>query len=418
MKNTRNLIIFSAISVTSIAWAQQGMVAETSTAAPVHHMTKDEALEAAGLKKYATPENEEISKTIYENIEAVKAQAGRNYAGSWVEYDENNVIRQFVALKGPVALSPKLAPVNNWTIVQARFSEAELLDIRDQIVALFATEKVGDEPLVLSVAPDIVENKLLVRGRHENGTRIQQDLLRNGFGPNVAIVDIQEGPVQFMGNIYGGTKIISSSDGNPRVMGCTAAFNVVIDGVYPGTITSAHCAEYDRSLWKVYFNNGTTASPIKGPYIGEWMASGWNQNMDAVIFGNTDFVHVLYPQYLIGAFEPRNVQPLIDPLVGSDVCTYGATSGWRCGKQSYKNISHRAFDRNFILSEGSFCGAPGDSGGPTVSRSGQAVGVFTGAVGGTAAGTCGATFGQPNRSVYQPLPQYLNANQNVKLLMP
>ncbi|WCM94757.1 S1 family peptidase [Acidovorax sp. NCPPB 2350] len=419
----KNLFLFALCIASSALNAQQLHSVEFSTSSVIH-FTKEKALEAAGLAKYATEDNERISRFISENIDALKSEVGEGYAGTWVEYDASNRIKQFVAIAGPIVLSNELAPVNGWEIVPVRFSEIQLVKARDDIYEIFSNPTASNEPLIMSIAVDPITNKLLVRVREEHRERVRAELDRWSFGSDMTTVEVQNGPVNLMGHLYGGTRIISSSEGNSQMYMCTAGFNVVIDNVYPGTITAAHCKEVYPQFVKVYFNLGGTSSPAKGSYIGDWMASGWNQNMDAVIFGNTDFVHVLHPQYLSNFDQAQNVQPLLDPVIGSAVCTSGGTTGWRCGTQKQKNVYHSYASRIFILSEADFCGAPGDSGGPVVSSNGAAVGIFIGAVSNNPSGlppsgsTCGATFGGSNRSVYQPLVQYLNANKNVKIFLP
>lgn len=77
---------------------------------------------------------------------------------------------------------------------------------------------------------------------------------------------------------------------------------------------------------------------------------------------------------------------------------------------------HQVDGKTFYFSEATVRGGAGDSGGPVVSGSDNAIGIYAGIASTNPAGTCGAVFGGGGRvnSIYQGLGPYLAAHSNVK----
>lgn len=71
----------------------------------------------------------------------------------------------------------------------------------------------------------------------------------------------------------------------------------------------------------------------------------------------------------------------------------------------------------FPLVEATFCGGGGDSGGPVVNRTNNALGVYVGVNAANSPGTCSPVFGggTPN-SVFQSLGPYLARYPNVTIM--
>ena len=155
----------------------------------------------------------------------------------------------------------------------------------------------------------------------------------------------------------------------------------------------------------MYFVLAASGTSIKGDFIGDYFANGWSDNMDAIIFGNVNFVHTLYRKVVTTPNNLVSVKPLGQMILNSTVCSSGGTSGWRCGAQKSTNSTQTVNGRVFKVAEANFCGAGGDSGGPVLSGQNNALGIYMGALGYNPNGTCGPIFGGGSRpnSVYQPL---------------
>ena len=278
------------------------------------HKSKKEALVAAGLDIFATKKNNRILEVAAKNIEGIKSVAGEKFGGTWIEYDENNEAHQVVSVTEPISFNSKSTafPENGLTIVNVKYSYADLEKLREKVFGYFLEISKDGESQLLGIAIDDQNNRLLVRGRAADVEFITNSIKSIGFDMNAISVEQQDGPVNFMGTVFGGTKIVSSPSANGPVFLCTTGFNVVIDVVYPGSITAAHCYENNKTWKNVYFNlGGSPTGSYKGDYIGEYLANGWVDNMDAVIFGNTNFVHTLYPKIIT---TPNNVISVKEPL--------------------------------------------------------------------------------------------------------
>ncbi|GKS94837.1 S1 family peptidase [Acidovorax sp. SUPP2825] len=390
--------------------------------ASVFHETKEDALKASGLEKYATERNSQILNDISKNIEEIKKSAGNDFGGSWIEYDDKNNVVQVIALAGPANLN---FPKNNLSyetkIVRVKFRFSQLDTIAEKSLLLFDGIKGdGDEPMVFGTAIDEQNNKVLVSGRKKYFPEITSRLQSAGFDMSAIHLENQDGPATLYRSLYGGTKILTGNSPTSQIAACTAGFNVVIDNIYPGTITAAHCTVRNGNAKNSYFDASSPDSFAVGPIIGEFFAVGWPDKMDAAIFGNTNFVHTLYPQ-VISQNGFQSVKPLISPTLNQNVCTYGGTNGWRCGP--IKAVSRRVnMGSNTIMEmvEVDLCGGPGDSGGPVIAAgpNGNAIGILTGGLTSGGTGTCGSVFGggpRPN-AIFQALAPYLAKYSNVKLM--
>ncbi|WP_353179737.1 S1 family peptidase [Delftia acidovorans] len=403
--------------------AATGSFAQESSTDYQQHTTKDSALKAAGLEAYATPSNDKIIQESSKSLDEIKKELGDNFGGAWIEYDENNQAMLVIGATnaGTIIQSQKQKNTPNERVIfkQVEYKLSYLRTVEEKISETFRGVNQGNEPILLSIGVDEKNNKILARGRKENLQYITEILQRAGFDLRVIELEEQNGPVTLMGTIFGGTKIGSTHDGTPSMYLCTTGFNVVIDNIYPGSITAAHCYNYDKARKFVHFNLGSSPTgSIKGPQIGEYFADGWPDAMDAAIFGNTNFVHTLQRQVITTGNNVANVRPLATALPSAVVCTSGGSNGWRCGSLTSINMRHQIGGRDFFLNEFSACGGPGDSGGPVLSNTFNALGIYVGSVGNNPNGTCGAVMGgsAPAKSVYQPLGPYLAKYNNVQIM--
>ena len=384
--------------------------------------TKEEALIAAGLDVYISPKNAEVIDNIENNVEGISPDY---YGGTWIEYDKDRNAYQVIALTSLSGVNKKTAEIKNVKTVFVKYSLQDLENLRTKIWNLFEGKTYYDESLIFGIARDDVNNKLIVKARDINFKEIQDIISQHSEFKDVISYENQDGPVTLFGNIYGGTKIASYLPNKPNTGGgtlCTAGFNVIIDGIYQGTLTAGHCVHQanEPSWTSVYFNNSTTVTPVsKGAYIGEFLADEFPYGIDAVLFGNVSHVHNTSSKYLGINGVLTTVRGVKAPAINTDVCHYGAVTKWHCGEQKILSSQQIYLGVYYNFSEANFCGAGGDSGGPVVTKDRYAVGLYAGVLGANADpnGTCGASVGgtfKPN-SIYQPLGPYLNKYTNVKL---
>ena len=383
-----------------------------------YHETKEAALKASGLDVYASKKNDRVINAAAKNTDEIKAELADSFAGTWIKYDEHKVAHQVVAIKGGGNLTKiSNAPENGFLIVDVKYSYQELEATREKILTLFNKLSNGGEQLIFGIAIDDEKNKLVIRGYQQNLEFIKSKILISGIEEDIISLEAQDGPMTLMGVLFGGSRIVSSTDGDVSFR-CTNGFNVVIDVVYPGSITAAHCYEFKTSLKSVYFDLAASGTSIKGDFIGDYFANGWVDNMDAIIFGNVNFVHTLYRKVVTTPNNLVSVKPLGQMILNSTVCSSGGTSGWRCGVQKSTNSTQTVNGRVFKVAEAAICGAGSDSEGAVLSGQNNALGIYMGVLGNKPNGTCGPVFGGGSRpnSVYQPLAPYLAKYSNVQIM--
>lgn len=405
----------------AIIAAAANAMANQDSSAPIFE-TKEAALKAAGLDIYETPRNIDVIQNVGKNIEEIPSSI---YSGTWIEYDENNNAYQVIAVNSPSGFNKKSTELNHIKTILVKYSTSDLENIRKKVWGLFDWQNYEDEPLVLGIAIDDENNRIIVRAREENLHEVQNLISEKINFDDAISYEKQDGPVVFHGNIYGGTKIASYLPNSPNTQYgsvCTAGFNVLIDGLYQGTLTSGHCLHQagNPSWTSVYFNNSTTGtSASKGAYIGEYLADEFPNGIDAILFGNVSHVHTTSSQFYGSGSTLQKTKGVGTPVLNSNICTYGGVNKWRCGVQKIINSQQIYNGVYYTFSEATFCGAGGDSGGPVVNGSNYALGLYAGVVGGNQdpKGTCGASVGgttKPN-SIYQSLAPYLAKYPGVKL---
>ncbi|WCM89099.1 S1 family peptidase [Acidovorax sp. NCPPB 3576] len=407
------MLIALALATNAVYVSAQDFSADTYAKPENFNFTKEQALKAAGLDVYVNEENSKQVQALVKNRPKIQEIAGEFYAGSWIRYDENLKAHQIFATTAPINKLKNSTFDGDVTFVQVKFSYKQLEAMKDKIMSTFAESAQSSNPLVFGVAIDEEKNRLLVRGREENHNIINSRLRLLGIDMDAILLEDQNGPITLMGSLFGGSKIGASNADTTAMLRCTAGFNVIVDGIYPGTITSAHCWHYNTSWNKVYFADGVG----KGVEIGEFFADGYPDKMDAIIFGNTNFVHTLFRKIITTPNNAVSVKPVTGLSQNAKICTSGGTNGWRCGTQ--KQLVSEAFVNGaiFKFSEATFCGSGGDSGGPVVNETNNAIGIYTGAVGNHPNGTCGSVFGGGTvNSFFQPLTQYLARYPNVAIM--
>ncbi|WP_353364902.1 hypothetical protein [Acidovorax sp. FG27] len=138
--------------------------------------------------------------------------------------------------------------------------------------------------------------------------------------------------------------------------------------------------------------------------------------MDAAIFGNTNFVYTLHKKIFTGLSTVASVKPPRGLAANEKVCTFAYTSGWRCGTMTFLDWEYFVGPHKTNLARATFCGAPGDSGGPVVNEGKPALGIYVGTTASTNSTTCGAVFGDQADSVFQPIMPYLARYPNVTIM--
>ena len=137
-------------------------------------------MEKAGLTKYLSPHNDSVSAQISQNAEAIEAELGDFYAGTWIEYEEKYAARQVVAISSTTAESRTLRENPNIEVRYVKYSVKELTPVYEAILFQYIVDE--SSPLrITSGNVDFKENKVVVR--HDGGDvdKIKSELERAGF---------------------------------------------------------------------------------------------------------------------------------------------------------------------------------------------------------------------------------------------
>ena len=164
---------------------------------------------------------------------------------------------------------------------------------------------------------------------------------------------IMGGPT-YVRDIKVNRQIIVSHDDNPNeYRSCTAAF-AAYQGQLPVIVTAGHCFPYvGKQVEKfgevIAYRNDVTDFRLND-------SSKFDYGIFAGVADNSlgADTHVTYEDGKYHSGDSSQIDRVETPTIGRRVCSYGNTSGWRCG------VINRVEDNYFVASMGA---SAGDSGG-------------------------------------------------------
>lgn len=162
------------------------------------------------------------------------------------------------------------------------------------------------------------------------------------------------GEPTYLRDIKVNRQIIVSHDDNPKeYSGCTAAF-AAYQGQLPVIVTAGHCFPYvGKQVEKfgevIAYRDDVTDFRLNDP-------TKFDYGIFAGVADNSLGVetHITYEDGNYHSGASYQISRVESPTIGKRVCSYGNTSGWRCG------VINRVEDNYFVTSMGA---NPGDSGG-------------------------------------------------------
>lgn len=362
-----------------------------------------EKLASEGIDPLDLPINAGLSEKLSENSERIKAILGSSYAGQWLKYDEDGRAQHIVATTNSII--PKNINLDyDVRFVLVERSMEELKTIFETIITAHENNKERDWE-IYSFYIDELFNKVGVRGKEENKNKILDFVKDSGIDLKAVDFEISNGPMVPYENLIAGQKLrLWNPTDRPS---CTSGFNATLfrDGIpYDVALTAGHCADLHTPIFFDASGNNK--------FIGQVVINKLNINLDAAIFVNANWAHNLLPRYTV-TFGSSPVEGVKDVSLLSYVCSFGGTSGLRCGHVNNPAAMHRLRGKPVLLAEVNFCSAPGDSGGPVL-QGRNAVGLFTGVPSDQHGpyGNCGPTVGGGGSkpiSLFQPIAPVLRS---------
>lgn len=398
-------------------------------------ISKEDALKLAGRDPNMADENEKIMLAANANEKKLRSELGDVYGGSWIDYDSSGRAYQVVAAVDAIIVNKEYSKEVNLKIVEVKYSLKQLESLGGVIAEkFFSLKDAEEEVLIFWLDIDQKRNKIILNAKPSNFNKIKSIFKENNLNIDMLEFKGQDAPERPAAKtvLYGGSSIVTANRGTPSwsndwKSSCTAGFNARLDGTSVGVvITAGHCELADDSE-AAYVDNGGSNSPKMGAYIGDFLANGfYKYNIDGVLYGNVNEVYDLAPVITrspLGDFGVMGTMPITNMIRGSQICSYGKVSGWRCGNLLSIDAMVNRDGRLLRLAIAEFCAEGGDSGGPVVypdrgnvgASAGNAIGIVSGYIDKGNLG-CHNDFSGIVKTTIQSLNTYLERWPNVKVL--
>ncbi len=389
----------TAVTVAAVALAASAILAPHHAAAASGHSVQDipAGIRVALQRDLGLPASE-VSRYLDSEHSAIRKQAevrrmlGASYAGSWLERDATGTFRFVVATTQNTQATKAQALGANTRVVQR--SLAKLETVMSQLNGGQAAlgkrgARGGTDPAIHSWRIDLRSNTVVVTTDVGAQQTAVDFIAASGADVSAIRFETSNARPRPTADIRGGDRYSPS--------GCSIGFSVR-QGTSTGFATAGHCGGVNAP---VSGQNGVAIGHVAGSQFpgadqgwvritnpGSWVIRPWVNTYNG---GNLN---------VIGNQEVP---------IGGAVCRSGATTGWRCGVITARNVTvNYGNGEVYGLVQANACVGFGDSGGSFVSPNGEAQGVTSGGGGiGFIDGNCG--YGAIAATWYQPIQPLLNA---------
>lgn len=289
---------------------------------------------------------------------AIERELGSNFAGSWIERNQDGSFKVVAATAG----ARKSSAIGGVELRTVRHSLKQLQNSMDLLDAASNARIKGiSKPLtgVQSWYVDPVNNAVVVRVDQGASERAVDFVALSGADAGAVRVEEVPGTLQTSANIVGG---IEYSINNASL--CSVGFSVT-RGTTKGFVTAGHC--------------GTVGAVVRigGAQVGSFAARAFPGNDRAwVSLSASNTLQAAVSNYSGGTVAVRGSA---EAAVGAAVCRSGRTTGYQCGTITAKNVTANYAEGAVRgLTQGNACMGRGDSGGSWITSAGQAQGVMSG----------------------------------------
>lgn len=309
-----------------------------------------------GIKPSDIPRYIEIETRAMRTEAEARRQLGERFGGAWLERDPNGEFRQVIASTG----ANNASRLGGSEVRRVRHSLASLERVISQLNNAQAKSRL--DPAIHSWYVDLPGNSVVVTA--DPGASASAFVAASGADTSaVRYLTSKARPQVAAGDVFGGSRYNVSGAG-----GCSVGFAVSHTG--SGFITAGHCGPA-----------GTTITDNNNVLMGTlWQSTFPGRDMAWVLMTN-DSDWPTRPQVLDYAGSQQNVYGGREAPVGAAVCRSGATSGYRCGVITAKNVTvNYSAGAVYGMAQSNACVARGDSGGSFLTSAGEAQGVTSGGI--------------------------------------
>lgn len=155
---------------------------------------KYEALNSRNLQQRETTKNQKIIQQISQNHEDLKLSIGADFAGSWVEYDDEDRAYQVVAVTRLINIAKKFETDGGTKLLVVKYNFFQLNSIVDIFTQYM--QSTADEPLILSSGVDVEKNKVFVRARKEKFNEVRRLIMDRALNADAIFLEPQNGPMR------------------------------------------------------------------------------------------------------------------------------------------------------------------------------------------------------------------------------
>jgi hypothetical protein len=399
MHNTKRHARTTARTVAVLALAASAILAPHQAAAADGHSDRDlpagirVALQRdLGLTTREVPRYLDAERLAMRRQAEARRMLGASYAGSWLERDATGTFRFVVATTQKTQATKAQALGANTRVVQRSLAQLETVMARlnrgQAALGKRGARGVMD-PAIHSWRIDLRSNTVVVTTDVGAQEKAVDFIAASGADVRAIRFETAKTRPQATYDIRGGDRYSPS--------GCSVGFSVR-QGTSTGFATAGHCGGVNAPV-----------SGQNGVAIGHVAGSQFPGADHAWVRNTNPGAWVIRPW--VNTYNGGNLNVIgnQDVPIGGTVCRSGATTGWRCGVITARNVTvNYGNGPIYGLTQANACVGFGDSGGSFISANGEAQGVTSGGGGIDASGN-NCAYGTSAATFYQPIQPLLNA---------
>ena len=337
--------------------------------------------------------SEQISQYLDTEKQAIRKQGearhalGSSFAGAWLERDAGGKFKFVIATTDHNRIASVSGKGQEVRVVKRSLAQLEAVMSRlNRGQAALG----GAHSAIHSWRIDLPSNSVVVTTDLGAQNKAADFIAVSGAEVSAIRFDSAQTRPQPASHIQGGDRYLT-----PR-NSCSIGFSVT-QGSSTGFATAGHCGDVN-----------TTVSGADNVGIGYFAGSQFPGADQAWVQNNNPGSWSITPK--VNTYDGGSLDVIgnLETPVGGAICRSGATTGWRCGVITDKNVTvNYAIGPTYGLVQSTACVGFGDSGGSFISPGGEAQGVTSG--GSFQEGTNDNCAMEPPVSFYQPIQPLINA---------